>query len=111
MESKATARYIRISPQKARLVVDLVRGKKLEEAINILSFTPKKASPIVIKLLKSAMANASSIKTMDLDKLYVNTIFVNPGPALKRMRPMPMGRSGKILKKMSHITVILKEKK
>ena len=109
MATMASAKYIRVSPRKARLVVDLIRGKRVEEALNILSITPKASARIVEKLLKSAVANSSQDSNIDVDTLYINTIYVNEGPTLKRFRARAMGRVGRIRKRTSHITVILKE--
>jgi len=109
MEAVARARYIRISPQKARLVVDLVRGKPAEEALNILTFTQKSAARILKKLLQSAIANASHKGNIDVDTLYIKTIFVDPGPTWKRFQPRAMGRATRIRKRTSHITVVLDE--
>jgi large subunit ribosomal protein L22 len=109
MEAKAVARYVRISPQKARLVVDLVRGKKVEDAQRTLEFTRKKAAEIVAKLLKSAVANASQNPNIDENILFVKKIFVDQGPALKRWRARAQGRAASIKKRMSHITIVLDE--
>lgn len=109
MEAKALARNIRISPQKARLVADMVRGSKVETAINTLRFTPKKGARILRKVIESAVANASQNEAIDVDNLFVKTIYIDGGPTLKRIRPMPMGRAGRILKRSSHITVVLDE--
>ncbi len=109
MESKAVARFIRISPQKARLVADVVRGQDVEKAINTLRFMPKKGARIIRKVIESAVANASQNETIDVDTLYVKKINVDGGPMLKRMRPRAMGRATKILKRTSHITVVLEE--
>jgi large subunit ribosomal protein L22 len=110
MEAKAQAKYIRISPQKARLVADLVRGKKVEEAKQLLTFTRKKAAGIIGKVLKSAVANASQNPGIDENILFVKTIYVDQGPSLKRWRARAQGRVAPIKKRMSHITVILDEK-
>ena len=110
MEAKAVAKYIRISPQKARLVADVVRGKDVESAITTLRFMPKKAAEILRKVLESAVANAEQTETIDVDTLYVKEIQINGGPMLKRFRPRAMGRAGKILKRTSHITVIVDER-
>jgi large subunit ribosomal protein L22 len=110
MESKAVARYIRIAPRKVRLVVDLIRGKQVGEALAILKHTPKAASPVVEKLLKSAIANAEHNYNMDVNNLVVGKIFVDQGPTLKRFRPRAMGRASRIHKRTSHITVVLNEK-
>lgn len=109
MEAKAIARYIRISPQKARLVADMIRGKDVENAINILRFMPKKAARILRKVVESAVANGSQSEAIDVDTLYVKSIHVDEGPTLKRMRPRAMGRGAQILKRSSHITVVLDE--
>lgn len=109
MEAKAVARHIRISPQKARLVADLIRGKNVETAINTLRFMPKKGARILRKVVESAVANASQNKAIDVDTLYVKKIHIDGGPMLKRIRPRPMGRATKILKRSSHITIILDE--
>lgn len=109
MEAKAVLRGTRISPQKARLIADLVRGKDAETAINTLRFMPKKGARIIRKLLESAVANASQNEAIDIDTLYVKKIFVDGGTMLKRIRPRAMGRAGRILKRSSHITVVLDE--
>lgn len=110
MESKAVARYIRIAPRKVRLVVDLIRGKQVGEALAILKLTPRAASPVVEKLLNSAIANAENNFEMDVNKLVVGKVFVDQGPTLKRFRPRAMGRASRIHKRTSHITVVLNEK-
>ena len=109
MEAKAVAKYIRMSPQKVRLVVDLVRGKKVEEAKNILLFTRKYAADPVKKVLLSALANAKQNPNIDENILYVKEIFVDQGPSLKRWRARAQGRAASIKKRMSHITVVLDE--
>jgi large subunit ribosomal protein L22 len=109
MEAKALAKHIRISPQKTRLVADLVRGKNVETAINILRFMPKKAARLIRKVIESALANASQNEAIDVDTLYVKKINIDGGPMLKRIRPRAMGRATKILKRSSHITVVLDE--
>ena len=109
MEAKAILKHVRISPQKARLVVDLIRGKKAEEADTKLGFTDKKAARIVRKVLKSAMANAAQNPNIDEKILYVREIFVDQGPSLKRWRARAPGRAASIRKRTSHITVILDE--
>ncbi|UFJ40664.1 50S ribosomal protein L22 [Brevibacillus humidisoli] len=110
MEAKAVARYIRIAPRKVRLVVDLIRGKEVGEALAILKHTPKAASPVVEKLLMSAIANAEHNYEMDPNNLVVGKVFVDQGPTLKRFRPRAMGRASRINKRTSHITVVLNEK-
>ncbi len=109
MEARAVAKYLRISPRKVRLNADLIRGKKVEEALNLLSHTPKAGARLVSKVVQSALANARQDKTIDVDTLAVKTIFVNQGPTLKRFRPKPMGRAGRIRKRTCHITVVLSE--
>jgi len=109
MEAKALARNIRISPQKARLVADMVRGKQVETALNTLRFLPKKGARILRKVIEAAVANASQNEAIDVDNLYVKTVYIDGGPSLKRIRPMPMGRAGRIIKRSSHITVVLDE--
>ncbi len=108
MEVKARLRFVRVAPRKARLVADLIRGKKSEEALNILTFTKIGASDIMTRLLKSAIANATQ-KKIDVDRLYVKQITVDQGPTMKRFQPRAMGRATSILKKTSHINIILDE--
>lgn len=110
MEVRAQARYIRISPQKARLVTRAVKGKGVEEALAVLQFTPKKAARLVCKVVESALANAQQRPQIDVDTLYIKKIYVDGGPTLKRWRPRAMGRVNRILKRTSHITVVLDEK-
>lgn len=109
MEVKAITRYVRIAPRKARLVTDLIKGKPVEEALTILRFVPKKAARLVDKTLRSAVANAEQNPNIDVDTLYIKRIFVDGGPTMKRWRPRAMGRATKIIKRTSHITVILDE--
>ncbi len=109
MEAKATLKYVRISPRKARLVAKNVKNLPVEEALNILKFTPKKAARLIYKVLYSALANAEHNYSMDIDRLYVKNVLVNEGPTWKRIRPRAMGRATRILKRTSHITVILDE--
>jgi len=109
METQANARYIRIGPRKARYVADLIRGKKVEDALDILAFSPRKASRLISKLVKSAVANAGQNESIDVDTLFVKRIFVNGGPMLKRFRPRAMGRATTVRKRTSHITVVLDE--
>ena len=110
MEARAISRYVRISPRKVKVVVDLIRNKPVGVAMGILNNTPKAASEVLIKLLKSAMANAENNHNMNVDKLYVAEVFANPGPILKRIMPRAQGRAFRINKRTSHITVVLKEK-
>ena len=109
MEVKARLRFTRMAPRKARLVADLIRGKKSEEALNILTFTPKSAARTIVKLLKSAVANATQ-KKIDVDRLYVKTIMVDQGPTMKRFMPRALGRATTIRKRTSHITIVLDER-
>jgi large subunit ribosomal protein L22 len=110
MEVKAVAKHVRIAPRKVRLVVDLIRGKQVGEAIAILAHTPKAASPVVEKVLKSAIANAEHNFELEPNSLVVSKVFVDEGATLKRFRPRAMGRASKINKRTSHITVIVSEK-
>ena len=109
MEAKASIKQIRISPQKARLIADLVRGKEVGPAINTLRFMPKKGARIIKKLLESAIANASQNESIDVDTLYIKKITVDAGPTMKRIRPRAMGRASRILKRSSQINVVLAE--
>jgi len=109
METVAVAKYIRMSPQKIRLVADLIRGKKVEEALNILSFTPKASAPLISKVLKSAIANAGQKKGVDVDTLMVKHISVDEGPTMKRYRARAMGRGATIFKRSSHIKIVVEE--
>ena len=107
--AKAVARTVRIAPRKVRLVLDLIRGKKVGEAIAILKFTPKAGAPIVEKVLMSAIANADHNYDLDLENLYVSEAFANEGPT-KRFRPRAKGSASPINKRTSHITVVVSEK-
>ena len=110
MEARAEARYIRVSPQKARLVVDLIRGRKAGDARNILRSTNKRIAPSVEKVLRSAIANAQNRSAdVDVDKLVVQEAYVNEGPRTKRVRPAPMGRAYRYQRRMSHIAVTVAE--
>lgn len=110
MESKAVAKHIRISPRKARQVVDLVRGKSVGEALDILRFMPNKAATPVFKVVESAAANAENNFDMNRDDLFVSKIFVDEGPTMKRIRPRARGMADRIRKRTSHITVVLAER-
>ncbi|TVP51937.1 MAG: 50S ribosomal protein L22 [Halomonadaceae bacterium] len=110
MEVAAKTRGARLSAQKARLVADRVRGKAVEEALNELTFSPKKAAVIIKKALESAIANAEHNEGLDVDELRVATIFVDEGPTLKRIRPRAKGRADRILKRTCHITVTVADK-
>ena len=109
-EARAKLSSARISARKVKIVIDLIRGKSVSEALAILKYTPKAASPLVEKLLKSAMANAENNHNMDVSKLYVAEIFANQGATMKRIRAATQGRANRIRKRTSHIEVVLKER-
>ena len=110
MEAKAYLRHARISPRKVQIVLDLIRNKPVEEATAILALTPKAAGEPLAKLLKSAIANAENNFNMDKKNLYVAECFVCPGPMLKRIRPRAQGRAFRVMKRTSHVTMVLREK-
>lgn len=110
MEVKASLKFARVGAQKARVVVDLVRGKNVDEAVRILTLTNKKTAGLVKKLIESAVANADQAKTIDIDRLFVKTITVDQGPKLKRYKPRAQGRATPFNKKTSHINVVLDER-
>ena len=110
MEAKASLRHARISPRKVQIVLDLIRNKPDDQAMAILRHTPKAACEPIEKLIKSAAANAETNHNMDKNNLYVAECFACPGPILKRVRPAPKGSAHRILKRTSHITLVLKEK-
>jgi ribosomal protein L22, bacterial type len=110
VEAKAVAKYVRISPQKAGLVMNMIRGKDVNEALAILKFTPNKAAGIVEKVLKSAIANAENNFGLDRDNLYVAKAVADQGPIMKRMMPRARGRSNLMRRRTSHITVVVNEK-
>ncbi|TWH47041.1 50S ribosomal protein L22 [Sporomusa sp. KB1] len=110
MEAKAIARHIRIAPRKIRIVVDLIRGKDVGEAFAILKYTPKVGAEVVEKVLKSAVANAEHNCDLNTDALYVSQVFVDQGPTLKRIHPRSRGQAFKILKRTSHVTLVVKER-
>ena len=110
MEAKAYLRYLRISPRKVQILCDLIRGKDVNTASAILMNTPKASSEPVLKLLKSAVANAQNNHAMDADKLYVSTATADPGPILKRIQPRAHGRAYRINKRTTHITIAVSEK-
>ena len=110
MEAKAHLKYLRISPRKVQIVADLIRGKDVGTAMAILMQTPKAASEPLVKLLKSAVANAENNFGMDVEKLVVSQVFATPGPILKRMRPRAQGRAFRINKRTSHVTLAVAEK-
>jgi large subunit ribosomal protein L22 len=109
MEAKAVSRYVRISPQKVRMLIDAVKGKPVDAALDKLKFMPQKAAGIVEKVVRSAVANADQKPDMNVDSLVIRNITVDPGPMLKRFRARARGRGARILKRTSHITVILAE--
>ena len=110
MEARAQARYVRIAPRKVRVVMDLIRGKSVSQALSILKFTPKSASQVLEKVVASAAANAENNYNMNKDALYISECYADQGPTLKRYRPRAQGRAAAIQKKTSHITVVLTEK-
>jgi large subunit ribosomal protein L22 len=115
MEFTAKANFIRVSPQKARLVLDLIKGQRVEDALNTLLFTKKGIAPAIHKLVRSAMENANYLSSdkgldIDLDRLYVKNAIANDGPRMKRIRPAPMGRAFRYQRRISHIEVVLAEK-
>ena len=109
MEATATAKFMRVSPRKARLVVDLIRGKKIADARTILTLAKKASAVTVKKVLESAVANAGQTGVIDLETLYVKSAFVNCGASQKRFRPAPMGRAHKYKRRTSHITIVVDE--
>ena len=115
MEFRAEARYMRVSPQKARLVLELIKGRRVEEARNTLLFTKKRVAATVGKLLQSAIDNANFLSTekgidVDLDQLYVKSAVANDGPRMKRIRPAPMGRAFRYVRRISHLEIVLAER-
>src|SRR3954454_4393448 len=115
MEFRAQARFMRVSPQKARLVLDLIKGRRVEDALNTLMFTKKRVAPTIEKLLRSALENANYLSTekgedVDVDDLYVKRAIANEGPRMKRIRPAPMGRAFRYVRRISHIEIALAER-
>jgi large subunit ribosomal protein L22 len=110
MQATAHARYVRLAPRKVQLILDLIRGKKVGEAIAILRHTPKSSSPVVEKLLNSAIANAENNYSMDPNNLVISQAYANQGPTMKRFRPRAQGRASRINKRTSHITIVVSEK-
>src|SRR5579862_1213487 len=115
MEFRAQARFMRVSPQKARLVLDLIKGRRVEDALNTLIFTKKRVAATVEKLLRSALENANYLSSekgldVDVDKLYVKRAVANDGPRMKRIRPAPMGRAYHYVRRISHIEIVLAER-
>ncbi|OIQ51233.1 50S ribosomal protein L22 [Pseudodesulfovibrio hydrargyri] len=109
MEAKAVAKFIRVSPRKARIVAENIKGKGVEDALNILRFTPKKPADILSKVLYSAVSNAEQMPGVDVDSLIVHSVVVDEGPTWKRIKPRAMGRAYRIRKRTSHITIVVKE--
>jgi len=115
MEFRAEARFMRVSPQKARLVLDLIKGRRVEDALNTLMFTKKRVAPTIEKLLRSAVENANYLSTekgadIDVDNLYVKRAVANDGPRMKRIRPAPMGRAYRYVRRIAHIEIALAER-
>ena len=110
METRARTRDVRLSPQKARLVADLIRGKAVEEAIGILEFNTRRGSRVIAKALKAAIANAEATQHVDVDDLYVKTAYVDAGPTQKRFLPRAHGRATRVVKRSSHVTIIVDER-
>jgi large subunit ribosomal protein L22 len=110
MESKAILRHARVTPRKARLLVDLVRGRRVEDALGVLEATPKRAARLVAKNLRSAIANAESQQNVDVDRLFVKKAWVDEGPVWSRWMPRAQGRATSIRKRTSHITIVLDER-
>ena len=115
MEFRAQVRFTRVSPQKARLVLELIKGRKVEDALNILVFTKKRVAATVEKLLRSALENANYLSSekgidVDVDKLYVKSAIANDGPRMKRIRPAPMGRAFRYVRRSAHIEIVLAER-
>ena len=115
MEFRAEMRYLRVSPQKARLVLELIKGRKVEEARNTLLFTKKRVAASIGKLLQSALDNANFLSAeknldVDIDNLYVENAFANDGPRMKRIRPAPQGRAFRYVRRIAHITLVLAER-
>jgi large subunit ribosomal protein L22 len=109
MEAQAITKYVRISPRKVRLVVDQIRGKGVEEALNILKFVPKRSAVVIAKTLRTAVANAENTQSVDVDRLYVKQAKVDEGGMWKRFTPRAQGRATRIRKRLSHITIVLDE--
>jgi len=110
MEIRAAAKFVRISPRKVRLIMDQIRGKRVGDALNLISFAPQRGARIVKKLINSAVANAAQNSGVDVDSLYILRIYADAGPTLKRWRPRALGRATRIRKRTSHLTVVLDEK-
>ncbi len=109
MEVKAVAKFVRVSPRKVRPVMDQVRGKRVEDAMNLLAFAPQKGASLLKKVIQSAVANVEQNTSMDVDGLYIKRVYADEGPMLKRFRPRALGRATRIRKRTSHLTVVLDE--
>ncbi len=110
METRARTKFLRVAPRKVRLVVDQIRGKEVESALNILKFTPKRAAGIVTKVLRTAIANAENTQSVDVDRLYVKRVTVDEGGMWKRFMPRAQGRATRIRKRLSHVTIVIDER-
>ncbi|WZL72629.1 50S ribosomal protein L22 [Clostridiaceae bacterium 35-E11] len=110
MEARAIAKYVRISPRKLKPIVDMIKGMNVNEALATLDFTPRAGAPVLAKVIKSAKANAENNHEMNPDQLYIAEVYANQGPTMKRWRAASMGRGVKILKRTSHVGVVLKER-
>ncbi len=111
METRAVSKFVRLSPRKVRLVVDQIRGKPVEDALNVLKFMPQRSAVVVAKTVRAAVANAESTQSIDVDHLYVKRVTVGDGGMWKRFMPRAMGRATRVRKRLSHITVILDERR
>ncbi len=110
METRAKTKFLRVSPRKVRLVVDQIRGKEVEAALNILKFTPKRSAALVTKVLRTAIANAESTQSVDVDRLYVKQVTVDGAGMWKRFMPRAQGRASRIRKRLSHVTIVIDER-
>ncbi len=110
METRAKTKFLRVSPRKVRLVVDQIRGKEVEAALNILKFTPKRSAALVTKVLRTAIANAESTQSVDVDRLYVKQVTVDGAGMWKRFMPRAQGRATRIRKRLSHVTIVIDER-
>lgn len=110
METQAKSRYLLVTPRKARLVVDMIRGRSVEQALGILEFVTKRAGRMIAKTVKSAVANAENLQSIDVDKLYIARAYVDEGPTLKRFMPRAHGRATPIMKRTSHVTIVVDER-
>lgn len=110
METQAKSRYLLVTPRKARLVIDMIRGRSVEQALGILEFATKRAARMIAKTVKSAVANAENAQSVDVDKLYIARAYVDEGPTLKRFMPRAHGRATPIMKRTSHVTIVVDER-